>query len=152
MAFARRPDRHVLGAWLMRPDVLVQQLLQQAFPGVPVEVGKISRLALSEPRYIFVEAVSGTAPHPGRLHLPSVVLIVYGRGTHVDVQKFAYEVQQALYSAWLSGTTVPEGYLARLRVSTLPYAQGIPGLPSGVHRFRAQYTLGTRPSPAPSQP
>jgi len=129
----------------MRGELIVRDLLREQFPDVEVDTERISARALSDPRYIFVQATGGGAPHPGRVDSPTVEVVCYGRGTREEVGKFADEVTSALLRAWELGHRTSHGYLARFSVSVLPSAQSIPGLPQGVQRFSAVYSISTRP-------
>lgn len=129
----------------MRGELIVRDLLKAAFPDVKAETERISTAALSDHRYIFVQATGGSAPHPGKVDSPTVEVICYGRGTKEEIGKFADEVTSALHQAWEQGSRTSHGYLARFAVALLPSAQSIPGLPQGVQRFSGTYAISTRP-------
>lgn len=130
----------------MRGELIAREILRAAFPEITVDTERIAPAALSDARYIYVQATGGSAPHPGRVDSPTVEVVCYGRGTREEVGVFADSVTKALVDAWGNGFVTPYGHLTRFRVNLLPRAQAITGLPTGVHRYSAQYSLVTRPA------
>lgn len=130
----------------MRGELIVREILRSAFPGTTIDTERIAPAALSDPRYIYVQSTGGSAPHPGKVDSPSVDVVCYGRGTREEIGRFADSVTDALIDAWANGEVTPYGHLTRFRVTLLPRAQSIDGLPVGAQRFSAQYSLTTRPA------
>lgn len=130
----------------MRGDLIVRDLIRAAFPDITVDTERIAPASLSDVRYIYVQANGGSAPHPGRVDSPTVDVVCYGRGTREELGVFADSVTEALHSAWANGTTTDHGHLTRFRVTLLPRVQYITGLPAGVQRYSATYSLTTRPA------
>lgn len=128
----------------MRGELIVRDILRAAFPEIQVDTERIATNALSDDRYVFVQSVGGGYPHPGNIAAPSVEVIVYGRGQLTDVGRFADSITDALHKAWADGFITDHGFLTRFEVGIIPRPQPISGLPMGVHRYSASYSIVTR--------
>jgi hypothetical protein len=131
---------------LMDPVKLTVEALQLAGhtdvhpdPASSVEETNISVLALSSAEYIWVQEEQGTTPHIRYSDRPSVRVVVYTNLGMFRATEVGREVQKHLQDA--QGVKLSSGGIHRVITEIRPAREDIPGLPAGVGRSSALYTL-----------
>lgn len=111
-----------------------------------VNYERLESRALSSPEYIFVQEAGGSGLFSGELDSQLLNVVVYGNVSRAATLAAARKVREDLFAAYRAQTVVPgAGHLAFLTVEQLPTLQQVAGLPGGVYRYFAAYTLGLRP-------
>lgn len=86
--------------------------------------------------------------HP-RLSLSvSVTIAVTVQGADADADRLATGIYTTLWNAVQRQTTVPDGHITSLTVTSGPVESPLSGQPEGLIRYSATYQLGIRPSSA----
>ncbi|KAA9155548.1 hypothetical protein FPZ12_029575 [Amycolatopsis acidicola] len=131
------------------PQLFAVTVVRAALPGSIVETLIDGARAVSSASYVWINDGGGSSVYPGRLDTPTIEIVTYGNVSRSETLANAQAAQMALHTAWQEQIVVPTaGHLSYFVVDQRPTLQQVDGLPAGVFRYYASYSLGLRASSA----